>query len=702
MRNKPPVSLTRKILLIILSFMVISQIAYLYIDVRSFEKSYIDIVRSNLYAAGISISDNLTNILEKGVPINRLMGLEPLFNEILADAPNLSFLAVYDNSGSCLYYSDRERFVYGDDAVEAGRNSSRLSLSFPLQTAGGIIEGKLITGIDQKQISKQVRSIILDTATIILISILATIDFLFFIVAFTIEIPLKRAAADISLAKNPEQTGLSIRRTDIDFLDHALDRFDRHRYRFRVEWLRFNDLFLSFTRALKYHKLLDPAIDKPVRGIQSIISRFTSESKEQPRPAVISSPVLIRPAIFLFVFAEALSISFLPLYAGEIYRPLWSLSREVIIGLPISAFMLFTALSFPVGGALSDTLGYRKAFAIGAAVTATGLVLTGTANDILALIIYRSITGTGFGIVFIAAQGYIVSTTSTSNRAEGMAIFLSAFYGGTLCGSAIGGMVAERIGFRIPFYSGAAITVISVFFIYLFMTEHPGTGFQTEKKSGAGNIFQQFVSLLPLPKDFIKLLSDRNFAALALCQSIPNKICLIGFIYYLAPLFLKSLGSGQSDIGRYIMGYSLMMILFSQAVSKWSDRHFTTKPFVFWGGVLSGLSLIPFFFFTNTWMVAAGIIMLGLSHTISVSNQAKMASQLDAVKKIGVGPGLGIYRQMERLGNVIAPILLGLMSTIFGYSKSLALIGVFTVLSSIIFLVFYREEAASANVDLKT
>ena len=262
-------------------------------------------------------------------------------------------------------------------------------------------------------------------------------------------------------------------------------------------------------------------------------------------------------------------------------------------------------------------------------------------------------------------------------------------------------MVAERIGFRILFYSGAAITVISVLFIYFFMTEQPGAGFQTGKKSGAGNIFQQFVSLLPLPGDFIKLLSNRNFAALALCQSIPNKICLIGFVYYLAPLFLKSLGSGQSDIGRYIMGYSLMMILFSQTVSKWSDRHFTAKPFIFWGGVLSGLSLIPFFFFTNTWMIAAGIVMLGLSHTISVSNQAKMASQLNAVKEIGVGPGLGVYRQMERLGNVIAPILLGLMSSIFGYSKTLALIGIFTVLSSIIFQVVYREESVTANVNHK-
>jgi hypothetical protein len=57
---------------------------------------------------------------------------------------------------------------------------------------------------------------------------------------------------------------------------------------------------------------------------------------------------------------------------------------------------------------------------------------------------------------------------------------------------------------------------------------------------------------------------------------------------------------------------------------------------------------------------------------------------------------------MERLGNVIAPILFGLMSSIFGYSKTLALIGIFTFLSSIIFQVIYREEDLAATVNLET
>nr|CBX28314.1 hypothetical protein N47_G36380 [uncultured Desulfobacterium sp.] len=542
MGNKRRISLNKKILLIALSFMVISQIVYLYIDIRSFEKSYVEIIKSNLYVVGTSIKNNLDGILDKGIPINKLIGLEPYFNETLSDAPNLAFIAVYDEAGRCLYYSDRNGFIEGSTADKTDKDliksesGSRFVLNFPLQSAGGGIKGKLITGIDQKVISKQIRSVIMDTATVILISILATIDFLFFIVALTIEVPLKRVAEDISLANNLEQAGLQIKRTGIGFFDQELDRFDRYRYDFIVKWLRFKELFFSFGRTLQYQNIKNHY--QPVKEIESIISRFSFQRKEHNGPAIIGLPVLIRPALFLFVFAEALSISFLPLYAEEIYRPLWGFGKEVIIGLPISAFMLFTALSFPVGGALSDTIGYRKSFAFGALITATGLFLTGTANDIIYLILYRCIVGAGFGIVFITAQNYIVSTTSMSNRAEGMAIFLSAFYGGTLCGSAIGGMVAERIGYRILFYSGAIIALAAVFFIYFFIFDQDRTG----KNSEDGKLFKQFKSFLPFPRDIIKLLSNRNFAALTFLQSIPNKICLIGFVYYIAPTFFKKFG----------------------------------------------------------------------------------------------------------------------------------------------------------------
>jgi dipeptide/tripeptide permease len=89
--------------------------------------------------------------------------------------------------------------------------------------------------------------------------------------------------------------------------------------------------------------------------------------------------------------------------------------------------------------------------------------------------------------------------------------------------------------------------------------------------------------------------------------------------------------------------------------------------------------------------------MLGLAHTLSVANQAKLASQLKVVKEAGLGPGLGIYRQVERVGNVVAPIILGVLASYMGYAKSLALIGIYTAISSLLFLLIYKEESSQEN-----
>jgi hypothetical protein len=111
---------------------------------------------------------------------------------------------------------------------------------------------------------------------------------------------------------------------------------------------------------------------------------------------------------------------------------------------------------------------------------------------------------------------------------------------------------------------------------------------------------------------------------------------------------------------------------------------------VFWGGTLSGAVLILFFLYSGTAMVAAGIAVLGLAHALSVPNQAKLVSQLSVVQSVGIGPGLGMYRQLERVGNVIAPIAAGLLMTRMPFGTALGIIGAYTVASSCLFRLLFR------------
>ena len=689
------ISLNNKILLIVLSFTLISQIVYLYVNIKSFEKSYHGVVRSKVEIVGETLKSNLDYILRVGISINKLIGIKSLLKDILNDAPELRYIAVSDTAGQWLYYCDKERFLKGEDltkeigALNIRGETTPYTLLFPLTGKKGNPEGKLVLGMDRSFLAGRVKEIALDSGTVVLISILAIVDFLFLVVTITIGLPVSRVARRITKANEEGLIDVPVGRTGIDFLDGLLNRFDRRREQLKEDWIRLTSISKSLFHIAESKVARNPGLDDALSGVKSIIGRFRlAEDTTLPR-LFADSPVLIRPAVFLFVFAEALSISFLPLYAKELYRPLYSLSEEVVVGLPISAFMLCTALSLPLGGAWSDVIGRKRAFFIGAVISAAGLVLTATANDIVQLIAYRAIVGVGFGIVFMTAQGFIVDTTSTYNRAEGMAIFIAAFYGGTLCGSAIGGMLADRIGYRFLFAGGAVLAVSSIFFLYMFIAEKP-----LEEKSNSG-WFSTFLSVLPSPGNVKILLSDRNFASLLFFQAIPSKIVLIGLVYYLAPLMLKQLGNSQSDSGRYIMLYSLIMILLSQPVSRWSDRTGKMKSFIFWGGTISGLALVPFFFHWSTHLIVIGIVVLGFAHVLCISNQGKAASSLPVVQRIGVGKGLGIFRQAERAGNVLAPIVMGLLTASVGYAVSLAVIGVYTVVSSVLFLLLYREKKLS-------
>ena len=676
-------SRTSKALWLILGLIIFIQIGYMVYLVRSFQQSFQQSIWSNARTAGENIKGNLDYILGVGVDINHLVGLEKLLQGVLNDAPFLEFLAIQAEDGPTLYYCDRQRFLQGEDIKKLPSSAinpdPEMSLSFPLIDSQGHSPGALTVEIDSNRLEQAVNEIRLDTGTVVIISLLVIFDFLFFSVAYIMTIPLRRASDEINMVDGDGLLDLPITRTGVDFLDLTLDEFDAFRKRFLDLFSELGPRFEKARNSLIAQGMSSDKVEDLTEAAEDVLTEFKIIGEKAASIPQRQFPELIRPAVFLFVFAESLSMSFLPLYAEEIYRPLWNLPKNVVLGLPISVFMFFLGISLPLGGAWSDRVGRKKVFLLGSIITSIGLVLSGFATDVVWLIVFRAVTAIGFGMDFMTCQGYIIDSTNDYHRARGMALFIAAFYGGALCGSAIGGMLAEHLGFRILFFVGGGISLISAGFMYKFVTE---------------NFQKQRVKLKKLgSRGWMRLLSDRNFMALVLFQSIPSKIILIGLVYYAAPLFLKELGNSQSDIGRVVMGYSLVMIIFSPILSRYADRRKDVAPFVFWGGVFSGCALVPLFFWPATIWVALGIVLLGLSHSFSVSSQAKITTQLEVVREVGVGGGFGVYRLLERIGNVAAPLIMGILVSSLGYSDSLVVLGGYVILSSLMFgLIFKRPK----------
>lgn len=370
--------------------------------------------------------------------------------------------------------------------------------------------------------------------------------------------------------------------------------------------------------------------------------------------------------LFLFIFAESLSISFLPMFVDSLYQPdglFGGIGREVAIGLPIALFMLIWAISQPLAGFYSEGAGRARTFVLGAALAALGLAATAFAQDLPQLILCRLVTAFGYGAAYIAAQGYVVDNTTAANRTQGFNVFVVGFFSATICGSAIGAILADRLGYRPTFLFAALLALAAVVFVAKLVRERRPEGERARTRLRLADMRAVF--------------ANPRFLGLTLFAAIPAKFVLAAYIYFLAPLHLSALGESQSAVGRILMLYAVLMVFLSPVTAKLSDRIGRPLLFVALGTALSGAALAIAWTADDALGVAASILVLGLGHAISVSTLATMVPLVaeEECARLGRGVVMGIYRLVERFGSVAGPFAAGALLAAGGYGLSATAMG---------------------------
>jgi predicted MFS family arabinose efflux permease len=278
-------------------------------------------------------------------------------------------------------------------------------------------------------------------------------------------------------------------------------------------------------------------------------------------------------------------------------------------------------------------------------------------------------------------QGFILSTTDTSTKARGIANMAAGIFSGSICGGAAGGMLAERIGFAPVFFVAAALAFLPLLFTLFFLRE-------TYQKP-------EEVALVPQDKigmrNIASYVFDRDIFGLILFATIPGALCFVGFLYYATPIYLKAQGLTQSNIARLIMIYAISMIYLAPLVNKYVDRSGNKKGFIAAGGIIGGLGLAVFFFYKGTAAAVVAIMMLGISSSVSLAAQTVYAVDSPAASRIGAGKAMGIYRFLQRMGQVLGPIVLGLMLTHTGIEKGFAITGVAYIVLTIVFIAVVKN-----------
>lgn len=391
----------------------------------------------------------------------------------------------------------------------------------------------------------------------------------------------------------------------------------------------------------------------------------------------------IRIALFLFMLAEELSRSFLPLYVRDLYAPIPGLSETLVMGLPIALFMLLVAVFTPFAGAWADRFGSRRTLLLGTLPAVAGFAGTAAAQTLSDLLLWRSACALGYAVMFIGAQGFIARHTRRQDRARGMAQFVAAVVVAGLCGAPMGGILADHAGPRATFAVSAVLALIAaVAAATLLPAEAPE---RAQRRA---------VTL----RDYALVLANRRFLALLLFSSVPTKLMLTGYLFYLVPVYLHDLGETPAAIGRIMMCYGLTIVVLGPWVSRAADRTGRHALFAGIGGMIGGAGTLAVLQAPGVPAVLAGVAALGVAHALNNATQLALVPEVARAEcaRIGGTSVFAIYRLLERGGSVLGPVLAAALADGFGYLPALGALGVLGVAGGVAFCAVFVLAAPSA------
>jgi MFS family permease len=668
--------MARPLIFIMMGTLFLSSIIFAYISFIEFSRFLEPELEKKAQLIAHNIDQDLTRAFVFGIPFEELVGVDEYLDSIAKELEEVTHLEVLNSAGKTQYQSgqtQKNTFILeapkqlsdGDSRMNAARNRSKAIIySYPVKI-GDNISAFINVGIDENFVRDQLDSIIYDNIVIFIIAVLVAFQIMTALFLYYVTGPIER----LNLLINLQVSG-NFSKYIKTYGGDSVGKVTRY---LSQSAKQLNDNFRDRRNQLKI--LSGEALGR----IDSIGKRYGLFQTDSPSPLYRASVNDIRIPLFLFAFAEELQKSFLPLFVRQLYEPSPWLTESVVISLPIVVWLTIVGLAAPFSGHWSKRFGSRNIFLCGLIPSVLGFLGCSMSQTILEFVLWRGATALGYAMITIACQEYLLGKNVAGDRNVNIAIFVAIVITATMCGTAIGGILAARIGYRAVFLVAVGILILAGFVGYQMFSQETGTGIEiTEKKigglSGVRMIFK-----------------NRRFLVMLFCIAIPTNILMAAYMWYLIPLYLFDLGATTAEIARTMMIYYLLIIAIGKAASKKVSTMNGLTLLVGLGALLSGMGLIAFHQWINLWAVVLSVIFLGLSHALIKAPQITLSLDLckAEVHEAGHNIVLGSLRLLERLGSIVGLIIGAVMIDYYGYQNTTGIAGISVCVASLVFILFF-------------
>lgn len=396
-----------------------------------------------------------------------------------------------------------------------------------------------------------------------------------------------------------------------------------------------------------------------------------------------------RPVMFVFLFAMALPLGFLPLYARSLLPPeLDDAGVALLVALPTAAEMaagLFMAL---LAGRLIDRRGWLAPAAWGIGLAMAGNLACAAADSLWGLAGARAVAGLGYGLVWMALQGFVVNLGHVRYRGRNMTTLIAGLFAGHMTGAAVGGMLADQLGPRPVFLVGAALVLATAVALRTLLWPYRGEG----GRMAIAPVRAMGAAGMPRLR---RLLSDRGYAALLLGSIVPFSIAQVGLLSYALPLHFDALGAGTADVGRVIMLYGFCVIYIGPMLGRATDRSHRWKHWIAAGGLVGACGLLMLQWMPGLWGTAGAVVLLAIASCLAGAAQTPYMLAREHVMAYGAAGATGIMRAADKFGQMLGPLVVGALFAGVGMSAALVWTGVLYLAGTVLFWLLAPSEQRS-------
>ena len=345
-------------------------------------------------------------------------------------------------------------------------------------------------------------------------------------------------------------------------------------------------------------------------------------------------------------------------------------SKSAILSF-IIAFGITKAITNYAFGKLANFLGRKKLLIIGWLFAIPVPIILINADYWSWIIIANILLGINQGLTWSSTVNMKIDLVGEKDR--GFAMGLNEFSGYLAVGitAYLSGYIANIYGVTpYPFYIGIFIAISGLLMTVLFVKETKSF-IKIESRINKSHSFENI---------FVETTFKNKTLSSVTQAGLVNNLN-DGMIWGLLPILLLSINLDTEEIGLIAAAYPTFWGIGQLFTGKMSDLY-SKKKMLFWGMFIQGVSIL-FLPFISTFMLLLSLsIFLGIGTAIVYPTFLTVIAEDSSPSHRA--ESIGVFRLWRDLGYAIGAIISGVTADFFGIKFSIILIGLITIVSSII------------------